>query len=119
MKLHQTVTEGFVPVPVQLSLSEIVRAGKVTNPYHIFLLAWVSEFFKNGVQPLASLEVPITAGSLATSTVVVDSIKSLTPEDQVALASYLLTCIEAGESALKQPSAVTSDWIQFVLRKQD
>ncbi len=121
MKLHRQVSmfEGQGPVPVQLTLDEIIRDGKVTNPYQIFVLGWLSEFFKNGHKSAAlQLENPIDFESRATHTEVVSSLKALSPENQVQLAQYLKDCISAGESALKEPKSTVVDWMRFVLQKQ-
>lgn len=97
MNLHRQILEGSVPIPVQMTLGEIVRDGKITNPYQTFVLSWVADFFKNGIKIGADLEMPVTAGSGATHTEVIDSINALSPEDQVALAAYLLATIKASD----------------------
>ena len=122
MQLHRelSITEGQGPVPVKLTLAEIIRAGKVTNPYQTFVLGWLSEFFKNGLKSIdLDLESPITFGSAATSTVVQDALKSMSPEDQVMLAQYLLDCIDAGESALYNREMSLHDWQRYVLQRHD
>ena len=122
MKLHRelSITEGQGPVPLRLTLDEIINDGGATNPYQIFVLGWLSEFFKNGLKSAAlQLENPIDFESQATHTVVVNSLKSMSPADQAQLAQYLKDCIDAGESALKDPRSTAVDWMNFVLRKQD
>jgi len=122
MKLHQeiAITEGQGPVPVKLTLAEIIKDGKVTNPYQTYVLGWLSEFFKNGLKSIdLELESPITFGSAATSTAVQSALKSLSPEDQVMLAQYLLDCIDAGESALHNREMSLIDWQRYVLQRQD
>ena len=128
MKLHREVTiaqslglaEAQGPVSVILSLDEIIKAGKVTNPYHIYVLGWLSEFFKNGLKSIdLELESPISFESGATSTAVVDSLKSMSPENQVQLALYLKDCIAQGESALYQKDSSVPEWMSYVIHKQD
>jgi hypothetical protein len=122
MNLHReiSITEGQGPVPVLMTLDEIIKAGKVTNSYQTFVLGWLSEFFKNGCRSAAlELESPISFESAATSTAVVNAIKSLSPENQVQLAQYLKDCIAAGESALHAKSMSIVDWMRYVLRRQD
>lgn len=128
MKLHRQIDlidqtglqEGQGPVPLKLTLDEIIKAGKVTNPYQIFALGWLSEFFKKGLKSTSlQLENPIDFESNATHTDVVHALKTLSPENQVQLAQYLKDCIDAGESALKNPQSTTIDWMRFVLRKQE
>lgn len=128
MKLHREVTiaqslglaEAQGPVSVTLSLDEIIKAGKVTNPYHIYVLGWLSEFFKNGLKSASlELEAPITFDSGATSTAVVDSLKSMSPENQVQLAQYLKDCVQQGECALHNKDLDIADWMSYVVHKQD
>lgn len=128
MKLHREVTtaallglvEAQGPGSVILSLDEIIKAGGVTNPYHIYVLGWLSEFFKNGLKSAAlELENPITFDSGATSTVVVDSLKSMSPENQVQLAQYLKDCVHQGECALHHKDLDVADWMRYVIQKTD
>lgn len=119
--IEQTgLKEGQGPVPLKLTLSEIIRDGKVTNHYQVFALAWLSEFFKNGLKSASlELENPIGFDSNATKTEVISTLKSLSPENQVQLAEYLLDCIDAGESALKNQESTIAEWIRLVLRVQE
>lgn len=122
MKLHReiAITEGQGPVPVKLTLAEIIKDGKVTNSYQTFVLAWLSEFFKNGMKSISlDLEGPISFGSAATSTNVQTALKSLSPEDQVLLAQYLMDCIDQGESALHAREMDVIEWQKYVLQRQD
>lgn len=102
MKLHQEVSivEGQGPVPVKMTLDEIIKAGKITNHYQTFVLSWLSEFFKDG-PAAADLETgnPTTFQD-ATKTANINVIKSLSPEEQVQLAIYLKACVEASENHL-------------------
>jgi hypothetical protein len=127
MKLHRIVStvqalglaEAQGPVSVALTLDEIIKAGKVTNPYQIFVLGWLSEFFKNGLKSAKlELESPITFGSAATSSVVVDGLKTMSPENQVQLAQYLKDCVAAGECALHHKDLSIVDWMSFVIHSQ-
>lgn len=128
MKLHRSIstieqyglTEAQGPVSVMLTLDEIIKAGKVTNPYQTYVLGWLSEFFKNGLKSASlELENPVPLESGATSTAVVNELKSLLPEQQVALAQYLKDCVQAGECALHHKDLDIAEWINFVCRKQD
>jgi hypothetical protein len=118
--VNPAINEGQGPVPVMMTLDEIIRAGKVTNHYQTFVLAWLSEFFKKGLKSASlQLENPIDFESGATSSAVINAIKSLSDAEAVHLATYLKDCIDAGECALKDPESTTVDWMRFVLRKQD
>lgn len=120
MKLHrEIVQENQGPIPHTLILQAIIKDGDVTDNYQVYVLALVSEFFKNGVKNLRDLEAPIPYSNNATHTDVIEAIKSLSPSDKVNLAQYLLDCIAAGESLFHNPQQSSADWIRFVLRKQD
>lgn len=125
LSLHQEVTnfftivEGQGPVPVIMTLDEIIKAGKVTNPYQTFVLGWLSEFFKNGLKSASlQLENPIDFESNATHTDVVMGLKSLSPEAQVQLAQYLKDCVIAGESLVKVHNLDIIEWMRYVLQAQ-
>lgn len=125
MKLHRMIAlEAQGPVPLGMILDEIIRAGKITNPYQSFVLGQLSEFFKNKspngeMKSLDfQLETPIDFESQATSTMVVNAVRSLTPEKAVALAQYLKDCIQEGECALHDENMNIVDWIHYVLRVQ-
>lgn len=122
MQLHRelSITEGQGPVPVKLTLAEIIKDGKVTNSYQTYVLGWLSEFFKNGLKSIdLELESPITFGSQATSTVVQSALKAMSADEQVQLAQYLMDCIDMGESALHNREMSIVDWSRYVLQRQD
>lgn len=129
MNLHrQVISEnditygapGHSPQLVDLTLKEIISAGKVTNPYQLFVLGHLATFFKNGLKSVdLDLENPLTFGTNATSTEVKDAFKMLTDAETVQLAQYLLDCIDAGESMLHDAGSSVADWISFVIHKQD
>lgn len=121
MKLHQAILQEVNgSVSYMMILDEIIAAGDVTNDAQIFVLALVSQFFKDG----GNYDIDTQLGGLvplsndATTTRVVESIKSLTPSDKVNLAQYLKDCIAVGKSVLHDPTMSSSDWIRFVLRSQ-
>jgi hypothetical protein len=119
MKLIRSITnEAYAGEQlVGLTLDEITKAGKVTNPYQTFVLSWLSEYFKDG---LKAADLPLrNAGEVGgTSTDTINAIKALSPTDAVALATYLRACVDAGESALHDHSMTGHEWINFVLQKQ-
>ena len=128
MRLHQTVVfenettfgaPGHTTMLVDLTLQEIVTAGKVTNPYQLFVLGHVSQFFKNGLKSAdLHLETPISFNTDATSSAVKSAMKALSDDEHVKLASYLLDCITAGECMLYDKDIDLVDWTHFVLQKQ-
>lgn len=119
MNLHRTVlNEGYGEQLVALTLDEVIKNGKVTNPYQTFVLCWLSEHFRSGEKSLApGLRPP--GGLGATSTAVVESIKALTPEEAVKLAQFLKDCITVADPKAWGSDLAVADWMKFVLRKQD
>lgn len=121
MKLHQEIMiqEMTGPVPFELTLGEIISAGDATNFYHIYTLSLLSQFFQGGHNYFGHIEDVHLVSSSASSTDAIESIKSLSPSEKVNLASYLLSCIEAGRSALHSANTSSADWIKFVLQRQE
>jgi len=119
MNLHRAiVNEGYGEQLVVLTLDEIIKAGKVTNPYQNFVLGWLSEHFRKGNRPLSpGLKNPGSVG--ATSAAVVEEIKGLTPEEAVTLAQFLKDCITVSEPKAWGSDLAVADWMKFVLSRQD
>jgi hypothetical protein len=104
---------------VDLTLKEVIAAGKVTNPYQLFVLGHLATFFKNGLKSVdLNLENPISFNTDATSSALKAEMLKLSDAEHVKLAQYLLDCIAAGESMLHDQSMSGIDWVNFVLRKQ-
>lgn len=129
MQLHQQVVfeneftpgvPGHTTMCMDLTLKEVIAAGKVTNPYQLFVLGYLAEFFKKGFKSVdLQLEGPTMYGVDATTTAVKEAVSSLSDTDHVVLAQYLLDCIEVGESLLHDEKMNVVEWMKFVLRKQD
>lgn len=125
MKLHRMIAlEAQGPIPLGMTLDEIIRAGKVTNNYQSFVLGQLAEFFKNrssngDVKSLDfQLEQPIDFESMATSTELVTAIRALDGPQSVALAQYLKDCIAVGESMLHDRDMDVVAWMHYVLQAQ-
>lgn len=104
---------------VDLTLREVIAAGKVTNPYQLFVMGHLSEFFKDGCKSVdLYLENPISFNTNATSTALKDALLALSDAEHVKLAQYLLDCTAAGESLLWNRGQNPVDWMHFVLGKQ-
>ena len=105
---------------VDLTLKEIITAGKVTNPYQLFVLGHLSQFFKDGCKSVdLYLENPISFDTGATSSALKDALLALSDADHVKLAQYLLDCTAAGESLLWNRGQNPVDWMHFVLGHQN
>lgn len=128
MKLMQQVVNenavvfgapGHSPQLVDLTLKEIVMAGRVTNPYQLFVLGHLAQFFKQGLRSVdLHLENPISFNTNATSSAVRSAMEALSSEEHVKLASYLLDCITAGECLMYDKDCDLTEWMNFVLHKQ-
>ena len=126
MKLLQMIENQLVygapehsPQLLDLTLKEIVNAGKVTNAYQLFALGRVAMFFKNGLKSIdMQLRAPVNFESGETSSELKAHLQSLSDVEHVQLAQYLLNCIIAGESALHDTSAEPIDWMNYVLQRQ-
>jgi hypothetical protein len=104
---------------VDLTLKEVIAAGKVTNPYQLFVLGHLATFFKNGLKSVdLNLENPISFNTDATSSALKAEMLKMSDAEHVSLAQYLLDCIAAGESMLHNQSMSCIDWMNFVLRRQ-
>lgn len=119
MNLHRViVNEGYGEQLVVLTLDEVIKAGKVTNPYQTFVLCWLSEHFRNGVKPAApGLRNPGSVGG--TSAAVVEEIKALTPDESVKLALFLKDAVTVAQPMAWGSDLCVADWLKFVLAKQD
>lgn len=120
MKLHkEIVAEHQGPISYRLILNNIVKNGDVTDNYQLYVLALLSEFFKDGLKSIDRelSDIPFSASN-ATRTDVIDSIKTLSATDKVALAQNLLDSITAGEMLYSSKLAEPTDFIKTVLRVQ-
>lgn len=129
MRLHQQAVfeNEFTPgVPghetmlVDLTLQEVIAAGKVTNPYQLFVLGRLSNFFRMGMKSVdLQMEGPVNYGDESTSTATKQAMQAMSDADHVKLASYLLDCIRVGESIFHDEKMNVVEWMKFVLHKQD
>lgn len=120
MNLHQVIINEMTgPIPYELTLGEIIRDGDVSNPYQIYVLSLLSQFFHGEHRAvdrnLTDQPIPISSG--ATSVASIESITSLTPPDKVKLAQFLLDALIAGQVAPHSIPMSSADWINFVLRR--
>lgn len=119
MNLHRVITnEGFGEQLVVLTLDEIIKGGKITNPYQTFVLSWLSEHFRAGVKPASpGLSNPGSVGG--TSTAIVQEIKALSPEESVKLAQFLKDAMTIAQPMAWGSDLCVADWLKFALSKQD
>lgn len=116
MELHQTILQEMTgPIPYELTLGEIIRAGNVTNPYQTYVLSLLSHSFSAGI-PASSIGGSLPLTSSATSVVAIESIKSLSPTDKVQLAQYLLDALKVSTGAGMTMNS--TEWQNFILQRQ-
>src|SRR5574343_623204 len=102
MQLLRSITEQHVQTQgMDLVLQNVVKDGKVTDPYQLLVLGQLSEFFKDGLKSAnLELEGPTSFNNAGTSSVVKAALQGMSDLEHVALAQYLLDCIKAGECML-------------------
>lgn len=114
--------EGVIPVHVTMLLEQVIRDGKVTNNVQHFVLAGLIEMFKNGGPYRWPRE--LNTYEMTTSADLIESVKTLAPEQAVQISSWLLGALHRTASYESSPYAATKpmstvEWVQWVLSRQD
>lgn len=120
MKLSQITPlfESLIPIEIYMILKEIINSGKLTNMAQTQLIANLLHFFK--YRPAIAIrelrEHPPTKETL-------DAVKELNQDDLSELVQWLYANLYAGEPffslSKEEEDMDVSDWIKYVLRKQD
>lgn len=119
MQLHKIILEMQGVEDYNLVLTRLVQSEGIADPYQIYVLSLLTQFFKDGLKSASqNLEGPLPYSNAATSTAAIEAIKSLSASDKVNLAQYLIDCLAAGECALHDQQQSSADWIRYVLRRQ-
>ena len=120
MKLHRTVINEQLGVATySLMIQRIISAGKITDFSQTYILAYLSQFFKDSTGCIQNMEIPVPYGNEATSTEVVSHIKSLPDGEVVNLAQFILDLMNNARSNKQHTAIDANQWIDFVLRRQD
>ena len=120
MKLNEIkpiLNEGLVPIEIFMMLSNVIKAGKITDNAQTVLMSNLVEMLRyktpDKIRYLREHPAPKD---------VYETIKTLEPMYQVNLADWLYQQMSMAE-LYDQPSACrnmnTLDWVKYVLRKQD
>lgn len=121
MKGEYDLTEGVIPVHLTMTLEQVISAGKVTNNVQYFVMAGLIGLLKDG--NLARWPRDLNAYPMNTSSAVIDAVKNLTPAESVEMATWLLETLkqtEALESSMYSNHSMNpTDWVKWVLRRQD
>lgn len=118
------LNEGVIPVHLTMTLEQIVRDGKVSNPVQTFIMAAMIEMFKNGGPTRWPRD--LNAYEMATSADLIDAVKSLSDAESANMAMWLLSALQVPAgfernpyTSYCNPQLNIVDWIRWVLRKQD
>jgi hypothetical protein len=115
-----SLTEGVIPIHLQMSLEQVVSAGKVTNNVQHFILAGLAGMFRDGGPYRWPRD--INGYPMSTSSEMLEAIKNLSPAEAVDFSAWLLEKLNnvAEYEATRIPAQLeTVDWIRYVLKKQD
>jgi hypothetical protein len=114
--------EGVIPAHLTMTLEQVVSGGKITNNVQTFIMADLVSFFKDAPQdrwPREANPYPMNAKAD-----IIDAIKSLTEQEQVMMAEWLLgELAKVGTFEVRHaccdPQQSPVDWMRWVLKRQD
>lgn len=115
--------EGVIPVHLTMTLEQIISAGKVTNNVQHFIMAGLISMFKDGGPTRWPREVNSYSMSMGTGSDILEAVKTLTPDESVEMAQWLLDSLQ-NPASYEASAACSSDldtvgWVRWVLRRQD
>jgi len=117
------LAEGVIPVHITMTLEQIIRDHKVTNPVQYFVMGALVEMFKNGGPTRWPRD--LNAYSMTTSAELIDTIKSLSEAEHVGIATWLINELQRPVSFETNPYAChanpqmgTLEWMRLVLQRQ-
>jgi hypothetical protein len=117
------LSEGVIPVHLTMTLEQVISAGRVTNNVQHFIMAGLTNMFKDGGP--ARWPRDLNSYPMCSSCEILESIRALSPEESVDLARWLVEMLqnpatfESNPYACSQPSMGTAEWVRWVTRKQD
>ena len=119
---HYDLAEGVIPVHLSMTLEQVVSAGKVTNNVQHFIMAGLISMFKDGGPSRWPRD--LNAYPMGTGSDVLEAVRSLTPEESVEMAKWLLESLKNPASFESNPYVCpnpldTVGWMRWVLRRQD
>lgn len=115
--------EGVIPVHLTMLLQQVVKDGGITNNVQYFVIAGLVEMFKNGSGSRWPRD--LNSYDMSTNAELIEAVKSLSPQDAVALAVWLEGALrvpanyENKSCCYYQPQLDTVSWVKYVLNKQD
>ena len=115
------LAEGVIPAHISMTLQQIVDAGKVTNSVQTFILADLSSMYKDGGPYRWSRD--LNSYGSESSSAIIDALRQLPDEESVELARWFLEKLEDTSNfesnAFAKPEMCTTDWVRYVLSRQD
>ena len=115
------LAEGVIPVHVQMTLEQVITAGKITNNVQNFIMAGLISMFKDGGPSRWPRD--INSYAMATGSDLVEAVKGLSATESVEIAQWLLQQLARPASFESNPycnSAMqTNEWVRWVLKRQD
>lgn len=111
--LNHLLNEKHETMLIDISLAEIIAAGKITNYYHTFLLTSLLTAMPHCHE--SALGKPCE--SIGNEVELTEYVKSLSDADVVKIATCLLSTINF-KNQFPSPSIDMVDWMRYVIRKQ-
>jgi hypothetical protein len=118
---HYDLSEGVIPVHLTMTLEQVISSGKVTNNVQHFIMAGLVGLFKDGGPSRWPRD--LNAYPMGTGSDVLEAVKSLTPQESVEMAQWLLSSLQNPVAFETNPHCSpqmdTVGWMRWVLKKQD
>lgn len=111
--INHLLNEKHETMLIDISLAEIIAAGKVTNYYHTFLLTSLLTAMPQCHDMAFEKPCECTGNEVELT----NYIKSLSDEDTVKLAKSFLATINF-KNQFPSPTIDMIDWMRYVIRKQ-
>jgi hypothetical protein len=115
------INEGVIPWHISLTLDQVIRDGKVTNPVQFFVMGALVEMFQHG--DVTRWPRDLNAYSMSTNAFLIDSLKQLSEVEQASLALWLAEKLQAPAHFESNPYACnpnmdTLEWVRWVIKRQ-
>lgn len=116
------LTEGVIPVHIDMTLGQVIADGKVTNNVQTFIMAGLISMFKEGGPYRWPRD--LNPYEMATGSEVIEAVKSLSEDEASKLAQWLKLQLQNPATYETNrwvcPSPVdTVGWVKWALTKQD
>lgn len=116
------LNEGVIPAHIALTLRQVITDGAVTNNVQNFVMAGLIGLFKDGGPP--NWPRDLNGYPMSTSCETIEAVKSLSEEEAVEMANWLVTSLQRPAAFESNPHchncpSDTVEWCRWVLRKQD